>query len=173
MQKITPSLWFDDRAEEAVDFYVSLFGGRVLDVVRYGDSGPGRSGSVMTVDFELFGQRFNALNGGPMFAFTEAISFSVSCADQDEVDRYWNALVADGGSESQCAWCKDRFGVSWQIVPVQLPRLLSDPDPAASRRVMQAMLSMTKIVVADLETAHEGNGVARVDTRSEGGPRLT
>lgn len=110
----------------------------------------------MMVQFELFGQRFDALNGGPQFAFTEAISMSVSCDGQDEVDRYWDALTSNGGSESQCAWCKDRFGVSWQVVPVQLMHLMSNPDPIVSGRVMQAMLGMRKIVIADLVAAHDG-----------------
>ncbi|MBY6538075.1 VOC family protein [Rhodococcus sp. BP-349] len=157
MQKITPTLWFDDQAEEAAEFYLSTFGtGAILNVSRYGDGGPGAPGRAMMVDFELFGQRFNALNGGPQFPFTEAISMAVSCDGQEEVDRYWNALTSDGGSEGRCAWCKDRFGVSWQIVPIQLMQLMSTPDPAASQRVVQAMLSMSKIVVADLQKAHDG-----------------
>ncbi|MGB3771355.1 MAG: VOC family protein [Rhodococcus sp. (in: high G+C Gram-positive bacteria)] len=157
MQKITPTLWFDDKAEEAAEFYVATFGdGAILNVSRYGDAGPGPEGSAMMVDFELFGQRFNALNGGPQFQFTEAISMSVSCDGQEEVDRYWNALTSDGGSESQCAWCKDKFGVSWQVVPVQLMHLMSTPDPAASHRVMNAMLSMSRIVIDDLRKAHDG-----------------
>ncbi|WP_308115883.1 VOC family protein [Rhodococcoides corynebacterioides] len=155
-QKIVPTLWFDDRAEEAAQFYVDLFGGSILNVSRYGDGGPGKAGSAMTVDFELVGQRFTGLNGGPHFQFTEAISLAVSCADQEEVDRYWDALTADGGAESQCAWCKDRFGLSWQIVPTRLMELMSDPDPEKSGRVMQAMLQMRKIVVADLEAAYAG-----------------
>ncbi|KIQ17582.1 3-demethylubiquinone-9 3-methyltransferase [Rhodococcus sp. Leaf7] len=156
MQKITPTLWYDDKAEEAAEFYISTFGdGAILNVSRYGDDGPGTPGSAMIVDFELFGQRFNGLNGGPMFTFTEAISMSVSCDGQEEVDRYWDALVSDGGAESQCGWCKDRFGVSWQIVPVQLMHLMSNPDPQVSQRVMQSMLSMRKIVIADLQRAHD------------------
>jgi predicted 3-demethylubiquinone-9 3-methyltransferase (glyoxalase superfamily) len=157
MQKITTSLWFDSHAEEAANFYVSVFANsKILETSRYGEGSMGQPGSVMTVDFELFGQRFNAINGGPMFTFSEAISLSVSCADQNEVDDYWNKLTADGGSESQCGWLKDKFGLSWQIVPVQLMELMGDPDPAKSQRVMKAMLGMRKISVPDLQAAWEG-----------------
>ncbi len=156
MPKINPFLWFDDKAEEAANFYVSVFpNSRIVEVVRYGDAGPGPKGSVMTVAFDLDGQRFNALNGGPVFAFTEAISFVVDCKDQAEVDHYWDRLT-DGGQPSQCAWLKDRYGVSWQIVPEALIRLLKDPDPAKSQRVMAAMMKMTKIDVAKLEAAYKG-----------------
>ncbi|MFC5910205.1 VOC family protein [Streptacidiphilus monticola] len=154
-QKITTFLWFDDQAQEAAEFYVSVFGGesRITDVQRYGEAGPGKAGSVMTVAFELAGQQFVALNGGPMFPFTEAISLSVDCADQAEVDRYWEALTSGGGQESQCGWLKDKYGLSWQIVPRQLPELLGDPDPARAQRAMQAMLQMRKLDVAALRAA--------------------
>ena len=156
MPKIDPFLWFDDKAEEAANFYVSVFpNARIVEVVRYGDVGPGLKGSVMTVAFDLDGQRFNALNGGPVFRFTEAISFVVDCKDQAEVDHYWDRL-SDGGETSQCAWLKDRYGVSWQIVPEALIRLLKDPDPVKSQRVMAAMMTMTKIDVAKLEAAYAG-----------------
>jgi predicted 3-demethylubiquinone-9 3-methyltransferase (glyoxalase superfamily) len=152
-QKITPCLWFDTEAEEAAAFYTSVLpGSRILDVSRYGAAGPRPEGMAMTVSFELAGQRFVALNGGPEFTFSEAISFQVSCEGQEEVDAYWAAL-SEGGEEGPCGWLKDRFGVSWQIVPTALPRLLSDPDPDTSRRVMEAMLGMRKIEIADLERA--------------------
>jgi predicted 3-demethylubiquinone-9 3-methyltransferase (glyoxalase superfamily) len=163
MQKVTPFLWFDDKAEEAAGFYVSVFkterpgshGGesKVLGVTRYGKAGPGAPGSAMTVSFLLEGLEFTALNAGPHFTFTEAISFHVSCETQDEVDYFWNALTADGGEESQCGWLKDRFGLSWQIVPTALNELLADPNPNKAQRVMKAMLDMQKIDVAALEEA--------------------
>ena len=153
MQKITTFLWFDDQAEAAVEHYTSIFDDtKVVEVHRYGASGPGTPGSVMTIVFELAGQRFIALNGGPTFTFTEAISLSVDCADQDEVDRYW-ARLTDGGVEQPCGWLKDRFGVSWQIVPRQLMELLADPDPGRVERVTRAMLTMKKIDVAALVAA--------------------
>jgi predicted 3-demethylubiquinone-9 3-methyltransferase (glyoxalase superfamily) len=156
MQKITPFLWFDSQAEEAVQFYTSIFkNSKVGKVARYGDAGPGPKGSVMTATFELDGQQFIALNGGPLFKFNEAISFVVSCADQTEVDAFWDKLSA-GGQTSRCGWLKDRFGVSWQIVPTVLGELMSDPDPEKSRRVMQAMLQMTKLDIAQLRAAHAG-----------------
>jgi predicted 3-demethylubiquinone-9 3-methyltransferase (glyoxalase superfamily) len=152
---LTTCLWFDGRAEEAAEFYTSVFeDGRILDVSRYGEAGPGEPGTVVTVEFELRGSRFVALNGGPAFAFTEAISFQVHCDDQAEVDRYWAALT-DGGEESQCGWLKDRFGVSWQIIPTRLPELLGHPDPATAQRVMEAMLGMRKLDVPTLEAAAE------------------
>jgi predicted 3-demethylubiquinone-9 3-methyltransferase (glyoxalase superfamily) len=151
--KITPWLWFDTQSEEAAKFYTSLFEhSRITGVDRFGDAGPGPAGSVMTVSFELEGQPLVALNGGPEFAFTEAISFQVSCESQDEVDRLWNALI-DGGEEGQCGWCKDRFGVSWQIVPTRLHELLSDPDPGRSQRAMRAMFEMKRIDIGALERA--------------------
>ena len=151
MQKITPCLWFDDRIEEAANFYVSVFkGGKITDLNRMPD------GKVITVHIEILGQTFMLLNGGPEFRFTEAVSFSVDCKDQAEVDYYWNVLTADGGEESMCAWLKDKYGLSWQIVPEALPRLLSGSDKAGANRAMQAMLQMRKIVVADLERAYAG-----------------
>jgi predicted 3-demethylubiquinone-9 3-methyltransferase (glyoxalase superfamily) len=157
MQKITTFLWFDTQAEEAATLYTSLFpNSRITDVSRYGDAGPGAPGSVMTVTFELDGQQFTALNGGPEFKFTEAISLSVDCASQEEVDELWDKLTADGGEESQCGWLKDKYGLSWQIVPRRLPELLTDPDPARASRAMQAMFGMKKIDVKALEDAANG-----------------
>jgi predicted 3-demethylubiquinone-9 3-methyltransferase (glyoxalase superfamily) len=156
MQKITPFLWFDDQAEEAMNFYVGVFkNSKVGNVTRYGDAGPGPKGSVMTASFELEGQQFTALNGGPRFKFTEAVSFVVSCETQDEVDELWERL-SEGGQTQQCGWLKDKFGLSWQIVPIALMELMSDPDPNRSRRVMEAMLQMTKIDIAKLRQAYEG-----------------
>lgn len=156
MQKITPFLWFDNQAEEAVNFYISVFrNAKVGKVTRYGEAGPGPAGTVMVAEFELEGMRFTALNGGPMFKFTEAISMVVDCKDQAEVDHFWGRL-SEGGQPGQCGWLKDRFGLSWQIVPEALPRLLGDPDPAKAGRVMQAMLQMTRIEVAKLEKAYAG-----------------
>jgi len=156
MQKIHPFLWFDSQAEEAMNFYVSIFkNSKIGKVVRYGDAGPGPKGSVMTATFELEGQQFTALNGGPHFKFTEAISFVVDCKTQDEVDELWEKLSA-GGQPQQCAWLKDKFGLSWQIVPSALVELLSDPDPAKSKRVMEAMMKMTKIDIAKLRQAAQG-----------------
>lgn len=152
-QTITTCLWFDTQAEEAAELYTSIFpNSRILDVARYGEAGPGPAGSVMTVRFELDGQEFLALNGGPAFTFNEAISFQVSCETQEQVDAYW-AKLSDGGEEGQCAWLKDRFGVSWQVVPTRLTELLSDPDPERSQRAMRAMLDMRKIDIAALEEA--------------------
>ncbi|MCQ8118054.1 VOC family protein [Methylomonas rosea] len=145
MPKITPFLWFDDQAEPAMNFYVSIFkNSKVLSVNRYGDAGPGPKDSVMTANFELDGQVFTALNGGPMYQLSPAISFVVHCETQAEVDHYWEKL-SEGGKENQCAWLEDKFGVTWQIVPNILIELLSDPDPLKAGRVMQAMLQMTKI----------------------------
>ena len=156
MPKITPFLWFDHQAEEAMNFYVAVFNNsRAGDVTRYGDAGPGPKGSVMTASFELEGQQFTALNGGPRVKFTEAVSFVVSCETQEEVDELWERL-AEGGETQQCGWLKDRFGLSWQIVPVALMELISDPDPERSRRVMEAMLQMTKLDIAQLTRAYEG-----------------
>jgi len=155
MQKITPCLWFDHQAEEAMNFYVSIFkNSKVLSVNRYGESAPMPKGTVMTASFELDGQAFTALNGGPMFKFSPAISFVVHCATQAEVDDYWAKLSA-GGKENQCAWLDDKFGVSWQIVPDVLIEFLSDPDPVKAGRVMQAMMQMTKIDMAALQQAYE------------------
>jgi predicted 3-demethylubiquinone-9 3-methyltransferase (glyoxalase superfamily) len=153
VQKITPFLWFDDQAEEAARFYVSLFeDSEITDVSRYPEGSPGEPGGVMTVSFRIAGQEYTALNGGPHFAFTEAISLYVHCTDQDEVDRFWSQLT-DGGEESQCGWLKDRYGLSWQIVPDRLGELLSDPDPARAQAAMQAMLQMSKIDIKVLEDA--------------------
>ena len=153
MSAITPCLWFDTEGEEAANFYTSVFpNSKILNVSRYGEAGPRPAGTVMTVEFELDGLTFVALNGGPEFTFNEAISFQVSCRDQDEVDRFWNEL-SEGGEEGPCGWLKDRFGVSWQIVPTALPRLLGDPDREKSQRVMAAMLGMRKIEIDELERA--------------------
>ena len=153
MQKITPFLWFDTRAEEAAKFYTSVFpNSRIVTTARYGDAGPGPKGSVMTVVFELDGQRMIALNGGPQFKFTEAISLSVDCKDQKEVDHYWTKLC-QGGQESMCGWLKDRYGLSWQVTPSILGELLSSPDAKKAKRVMEAMLKMKKIDIAALEAA--------------------
>jgi predicted 3-demethylubiquinone-9 3-methyltransferase (glyoxalase superfamily) len=156
IQRITPFLWFDQQAEEAAGFYTSIFpNSRIVKVVRYGKTGPGPAGSVMTVAFQMDGQSFVALNGGPHFKFTEAISFVVNCETQAEVDTYWEKLSA-GGSEVQCGWVKDKYGLSWQIVPTVLPELLSDPDPEKSQPVMKAILSMKKLDIGALKRAHEG-----------------
>jgi predicted 3-demethylubiquinone-9 3-methyltransferase (glyoxalase superfamily) len=155
MQKITPFLWFDKEAEAAANFYVSIFkDSKILEVRRYGSAGPGVPGSVMTVSFQLEGQEFIALNGGPHFKFSEAISLFVRCETQAEVDELWKKLC-DGGQPGPCAWLKDKYGVSWQIVPIALDRMLSDPDPAKSQRVMQAMMKMGKIDIAALKVAYE------------------
>ncbi|MEU3715707.1 VOC family protein [Streptomyces californicus] len=154
MQKITPCLWFDGQAQEAAEHYVAIFGGdsRILDTTYYSEAGPGETGSVLTVDFRLAGQDYMGLNGGPQFPFTEAISLSVDCADQAEVDRLWDAL-SEGGETGQCGWLKDRYGVSWQIVPNELPKLLADPDRAKADRTMKAMLGMTKLDIQALRDA--------------------
>ena len=156
LQPITPFLWFDSQAEEAANFYTSIFpNSKIVKVVRYGPAGPGPAGSVMTVEFQLQGQSFVALNGGPRFKFTEAISFVANCQTQEEVDAYWEKLSA-GGAEVACGWLKDKFGLSWQIVPTALPKLLSDPDPARSGRVMKAMLTMKKLDIRALQRAYDG-----------------
>ena len=154
MQKITPCLWFDTEGEDAAELYTSLFeNSKILDVSRYGEGGPGPEGQAMTVTFELEGQQFLALNGGPTHKFNEAVSFMVSCEGQEEVDKFWNALTEGGGEESRCGWLKDRFGLSWQIVPTALPRMLQDPDPEKSRKAMDAMMQMGKIEIEALERA--------------------
>jgi predicted 3-demethylubiquinone-9 3-methyltransferase (glyoxalase superfamily) len=154
-QKITPFLWFENQAEDAVNFYTSIFkNSRILTVNRYGEGGPAPKGSVMTIAFELEGQKFTALNGGPQFKFTEAISFVVNCETQEEVDHFWNRLT-EGGQEIQCGWLKDRYGLSWQIVPTALFKLLQDQDPARSARVMQALFQMKKLDIAALQKAYE------------------
>jgi predicted 3-demethylubiquinone-9 3-methyltransferase (glyoxalase superfamily) len=153
MREITPCLWFDTEGEEAAKFYTSIFpNSRIADVARYGSAGPRPEGTVMTVSFELDGQKFVALNGGPNFTFNEAVSFQVLCESQEEVDTYWSTL-SEGGEEGPCGWLKDRFGLSWQIVPTRLPELLEDPDREKSQRVMAAMLEMGKIDVEALERA--------------------
>ncbi|HEX8441042.1 VOC family protein [Archangium sp.] len=154
-QKITPFLWFNTEAEEAANLYVSLFqDSKILSVSRYGDAGPGPKGSAMVVEFQLAGQKFSALNGGPVFNFTEAISLAVSCDSQEEVDTLWSKLTANGGQESKCGWLKDRFGLSWQIVPTRFIQLMQDKDPKRTQRVMQAMLTMKKFDIARLEQAY-------------------
>jgi predicted 3-demethylubiquinone-9 3-methyltransferase (glyoxalase superfamily) len=159
MQKITPFLWFDDQAEEAANFYVSLLDdSEVTEISRYPEGSPGPAGQVMTVNFTLAGQEFTALNGGPQFTFDEAISFVVHCKDQDEVDRLWAQLTEDGGAPGQCGWLTDRFGLSWQIVPDRLNELLTDPDPGRAQRAMQAMLQMQKIEIKTLEDAANAAG---------------
>ena len=156
MQKITPFLWFDNQAEEAMNFYTSIFkNAKAGNISRYGEAGPGPAGSVLAASFELEGLQFTALNGGPLFKFTEAISFHVACESQGEVDYYWSKL-SDGGQIQQCGWLKDKYGVSWQIIPTALPKLLGDPDREKANRVMQAMLQMKKIDIAKLEEAAEG-----------------
>ena len=155
MINITPFLWFDDQAEEAVDFYLSVFpDSRVCQVSRYGDAGPGPAGSVMTIDFELGGNPFVALNGGPAhYAFDESISFVVDCATAADVDHYWEGLLAGGGEEIACGWLRDRYGVRWQVVPADLPALLGDPDPQRARRATEAMLSMKKLDIDAMRAA--------------------
>ncbi len=150
MKKITPFLWFDTQAEEAMNFYVSLFKNS-----KVGNVSRGPDGKVFTVSFELDGQEFMALNAGPQFKFNEAISFFVNCATQEEVDYFWEKLTADGGEESMCGWLKDKYGLSWQIIPSALGELMGDPDPAKAQRVMQAMLKMKKIEIAGLKEAYE------------------
>ena len=160
MQKITPMLWFDDQAEDAAKLYTSLFDdAKILNVSHYGEAGPGEPGSVMTVEFELEGQKFVGLNGGPAhYGFTEAVSFVVNCETQEEVDKFWDALT-DGGEEGPCGWLKDRFGLSWQITPTALPRLLTDPDREKANRAMNAMMGMRKLDIAELERAAAGDEV--------------
>jgi predicted 3-demethylubiquinone-9 3-methyltransferase (glyoxalase superfamily) len=154
MQKITPSLWFDKQAEEAVNFYISIFkNSRITSVTRYGEAGPGPNGSVMTVTFEIEGQAFMAINGGPYYTFSPAISFLVNCKTQEEVDELWEKISV-GGEVVQCGWLKDKYGISWQIVPTILGELLNDPDPVKSQKVMKAMLQMKKISIEDLQKAH-------------------
>jgi predicted 3-demethylubiquinone-9 3-methyltransferase (glyoxalase superfamily) len=155
-QKIVPNLWFDTQAEEAAAFYTSVFkNSRIVSVARYTEAGPGPAGSVMTVEFELDGQRFVGINGGPEFTFDEAVSFQVDCEDQAEVDYFWERLT-DGGEESQCGWLKDRFGLSWQVVPKGMAELFEDPDPERAARAMKAMLGMRKLDVAALQRAADG-----------------
>jgi predicted 3-demethylubiquinone-9 3-methyltransferase (glyoxalase superfamily) len=161
MQKMRPCLWFDTEGEDAARFYTSIFpNSRIVEVTRYGSAGPRAEGTVMTVVFELDGQPFIALNGGPDFTFSEAISFEVDCDSQEEVDRFWDALTEGGGQEGPCGWLKDRWGVSWQIVPEQLGQMLSDPNSGDAMACMNAMLKMKKLDIATLEKAYRGSAVA-------------
>ena len=156
MQKINPFLWFNDQAEDAASFYVSLFkNSKILNVARYGEAGPGPKGTAMSVTFELAGQKFIALNGGPLFTFTEAVSFLINCETQQEVDELWEKLSAHGKT-SRCGWLKDKYGLSWQVIPTALGKMLQDKDPKKSQRVMQAMLQMDKIDIARLKQAYDG-----------------
>lgn len=156
MPSITPNLWFDTQAEEAAEFYVSVFpNSRIVSVARYPEGAPGPAGEVMVVAFELDGQRIVAINGGPQFPFTEAVSLEVTCQTQDEVDYYWEKLT-DGGEEGQCGWLKDRYGLSWQVTPAGMDEIFSDPDPERAQRAMQAMLSMHKLDMIELQRAADG-----------------
>ena len=155
-QKIVPNLWFDTQAEEAATFYLSVFDdSRIVSVTYYGEAGPGPAGTVMTVEFELNGQRFVGINGGPQFTFSEAVSFQINCADQGEVDYFWERL-SEGGQEGPCGWLKDRYGLSWQVVPTGMEEMLNDPDRERAQRAMQAMLGMDKIDIAALRNAADG-----------------
>ena len=155
-QKITPFLWFDNNAEEAVNFYTSIFpNSKILSITRYGETGPGQQGSVMTIGFQLYGQEFTALNGGPQFKFTEALSLVVNCQTQQEVDEYWEKLSSKGGQEVECGWVKDKYGLFWQITPIVLMEMLQDKDPERSNRVMKAMMQMKKLDIAKLKQAYE------------------
>ncbi|HQF04331.1 MAG TPA: VOC family protein [Phycicoccus sp.] len=157
MRAITPNLWFDDNALEAAEFYVSLFpDSRITRVMRYTSAGPGPEGEVVTVEFELRGQPFTGINGGPIFSFDEAISFAIECDDQAESDRYWDAFLADGGQQSQCGWLKDRFGLSWQVYPSELAELTGDPDPERAARATAAMLQMQRIDIEAIRAAADG-----------------
>jgi predicted 3-demethylubiquinone-9 3-methyltransferase (glyoxalase superfamily) len=157
MPNITPFLWFNTEAEEAMNFYVATFpNSRVKGLTRWGDGGPGPKGAVLTANFELDGKEFTALNGGPQFKFTEAVSFVVMCETQEEIDKYWDRLTGEGGQESMCGWLKDKYGLSWQIVPSKLSKLLGDPDSARAGRATQALLQMKKLDIAALEKAANG-----------------
>ena len=156
LQRIRPNLWFDTQAEEAAEFYCSIFpNSRVVGLTRYPEGAPGPAGTVMTVEFELDGVRLVGINGGPEFTFSEAVSFEIECADQDEVDHYWSRL-SDGGQEGPCGWLKDRYGLSWQVVPAGMAELFDDPDPGRAQRAMQAMLQMSKLDLAELRRAADG-----------------
>ena len=162
MSKITPCLWFDGGAEEAANFYVSLFpDSAILAVSRYGEGAPFPAGTVMVVEFELAGQRFQALNGGPQYKFTEAVSLSIDCKDAAEVDHYWEGLIQGSADEGRCGWLKDRFGVSWQVVPAGLEALIIDPDPARAQRAIQAMMGMKKLDLAAMRAAADGAAAAQ------------
>jgi predicted 3-demethylubiquinone-9 3-methyltransferase (glyoxalase superfamily) len=157
VQKIVTNLWFDAQAEEAANFYCSLFpDSKVLNITRYGSAGPGPEGQVMVVDFQLAGQRFTGINGGPEFKFSEAISLLINCDSQEEVDRYWDALLADGGEPSQCGWLKDKYGLSWQVVPREMDEMIASTDAAAAQRTMAAMLKMVKLDLGELKRAYAG-----------------
>jgi predicted 3-demethylubiquinone-9 3-methyltransferase (glyoxalase superfamily) len=157
VQKIVTNLWFDTQAEEAANFYCSLFpDSKVLNIARYGSAGPGPEGQVMVVDFQLAGQRFTGINGGPEFNFSEAISLLINCESQEEVDRYWDALLADGGEPSQCGWLKDKYGLSWQVVPREMDEMIASTDAAAAQRAMAAMLKMVKLDLGELKRAYAG-----------------
>jgi predicted 3-demethylubiquinone-9 3-methyltransferase (glyoxalase superfamily) len=157
VQKIVTNLWFDAQAEEAANFYCSLFpDSKVLNITRYGSAGPGPEGQVMVVDFQLAGQRFTGINGGPEFTFSEAISLLINCDSQEEVDRYWDALLADGGEPSQCGWLKDKYGLSWQVVPREMDEMIASTDAAAAQRTLAAMLKMVKLDLAELKRAYAG-----------------
>ena len=159
--QITPNLWFDTEAEEAAEFYCSVFpNSRILFKSHYTEAGPREAGMVLTVDFELDGQRFTGINGGPEFKFDEAISLLINCDTQEEVDDYWAKLTADGGQEGPCGWCKDKYGLSWQVIPTRLGELLTSDDQAAANRAMQCMLQMGKVDVAELERAYRGETVS-------------
>jgi predicted 3-demethylubiquinone-9 3-methyltransferase (glyoxalase superfamily) len=159
IQPIVPNLWFDDDAEQAAEFYVSVFpSSRILSTARYPEGAPGPAGTVMTVEWELDGQRFVGINGGPQFTFSEAVSFQITCATQEEIDRYWEVL-GEGGEHGPCGWLKDRFGLSWQVVPAGMDEVFSDPDPARAQRAMQAMLGMGKLDLAALREAADGVAV--------------
>lgn len=158
MPTITPNLWFDGNAMEAAEYYVSVFpNSAITTVTHYGSSGPRPAGEVLTVDFHLDGQAFTAINAGPEFHFDEAVSFLIECADQAEIDRYWNTFVGDGGQESRCGWCKDRYGLSWQVVPVGWADLVQDPDQGRVDRAMAAVFSMTKLDLAAIHAAADGS----------------
>lgn len=154
---IVPNLWFDHQAQEAAEFYVSVFPDSKINAIsHYTQAGPGEPGSVLTVDFTINGQRITAINGGPIFTFDEAISLLIECDDQEEIDHYWAALISGGGSESQCGWCKDKYGLSWQVVPAGMEALFSDPDASKAERAMRAMFGMKKLSIAELRRAAEG-----------------
>jgi predicted 3-demethylubiquinone-9 3-methyltransferase (glyoxalase superfamily) len=160
LQRIVPNLWFDTEAEEAAGFYISIFdNSRIVSTTRYTEAGPREAGMVMTVEFELDGQRFVGINGGPEFTFDEAVSFQITCETQEEIDRYWERLT-EGGEEGPCGWLKDRFGLSWQVVPTGMDEFLTDPDPKRAERAMRAMLQMRKVDIAALRSAADGAAVS-------------
>lgn len=170
---ITPFLWFDSELEEAAAFYAKVFpGSKVGGAAKYGKDGPGEAGKVMSMGFDVAGHPFAGVNGGPLFQFNESVSFQIDCRDQAEVDYYWDALTADGGQESACGWLKDKFGLSWQVVPVQLTQALSDPDPKRAQRAMQAMLTMKRIDIAAIEAAADGKSPAKVAAGAKQAQRI-